>query len=194
MNFCSQCGSGSIGLQVPVGDNRERYVCTDCSEIFYHNPKMVVGCLIEHGTQVLLCKRAIEPRVGLWTLPAGFMENAETAAEGAQREAHEEALAKTDVFGLYAQFSIAHIDQVYLIYRARLTSAETIGAGEESLAVGLFEEHQIPWEELAFPVMRKTLELYYEDRRDGRFRAHSGDIVVNPEDRARPVINMISTD
>lgn len=193
MNFCSECGSGAISQQVPAGDNRHRYVCGDCEEIFYHNPKMVVGCLIEHGSQVLLCKRGIEPRMGLWTLPAGFMENAETAAEGAQREAYEEALAQTEVFGLYTQFSIAHINQVYLIYRARLTEPAAIGVGEESLEVGLFEEHEVPWEDLAFPVMQKTLELYFADRRAGRYRAHSGDIVVNPDDRARPWINLVST-
>ena len=168
MKFCSSCGSNDLDHRVPAGDNRHRYVCGQCEQIFYENPKMIVGCIIEHDNKVLLCKRAIAPRYGLWTLPAGFMENQETAAQGAAREAHEEAFAQTQIHGLYAQFSVAHIDQVYLLYRATLLAPESVAAGEESLAVGLFEEHEVPWNELAFPVMKKSLELYFEDRRRGQ--------------------------
>lgn len=193
MKFCSSCGSSDIEQRIPAGDNRLRFVCGQCGEIFYHNPKMIVGCVARAGERVLLCRRAIEPRYGLWTLPAGFMENQETAAQGAAREAYEEALARTDIGHLFAQFSIAHINQVYLLYLADLTEPDGIGAGEESLDVGLFEEHEIPWERLAFPVMRKTLELFFEDRRSGRFRSHSGDIIVNPADRANPEIRFVST-
>jgi ADP-ribose pyrophosphatase YjhB (NUDIX family) len=193
VKFCSSCGSAGLERRVPAGDNRPRFVCGDCEEIFYHNPKMIVGCIAQAEQRVLLCKRAIEPRYGLWTLPAGFMENQETAAAGAAREAHEEAFAETQMGGLFAQFSIPHIDQVYLIYLAELTQPQNIGAGEESLEVGLFTEDEVPWDTLAFPVMRKSLELYFDDRKNGRFRSHSGDIVVNPDDRANPGIVLIST-
>lgn len=192
MNFCSNCGSAAIDLTVPAGDNRPRYVCPDCDEIFYHNPKMVVGCIPRWGDQVLLCRRAIQPRYGLWTLPAGYMENQETAAEGAAREAHEEALARIEVGMLFTQFSIPHIDQVYMLFLGELKSLD-FGAGEESLEARLFAEPDIPWDELAFPVMRKTLELYFEDRRNGRFRSHVGDILFNPEDRFRPDFRVLSS-
>jgi ADP-ribose pyrophosphatase YjhB (NUDIX family) len=192
MNYCSNCGSATIGLSIPTGDNRPRYVCDACNEIFYHNPKMVVGCIPRWDDQVLLCKRAIQPRYGLWTLPAGYMENQETAAAGAQREAHEEALAKTEILSLYTHFSIPHIDQVYILFLARLTSLD-FGVGEESLDVRLFTESEIPWDELAFPVMRRTLELYFEDLKAGRFRCHSGDIVYNPSDRFRPDFHLHSS-
>ena len=190
MKFCSTCGSPDMHHRVPDGDNRHRYVCAGCAMIFYENPKMIVGCVASFEDKVLLCKRAIEPRSGLWTLPAGFMENQETAAQGAAREAYEEAFAKTSMGALYAQFSIAHINQVYLLYLAELTAPDAIAAGEESLEVGLFTESEVPWDTLAFPVMRKTLELFFADRRDGSFRAYSGDIVVNPTDRANPVFNL----
>lgn len=192
MNYCSNCGSSAIGLKVPAGDNRPRYVCGDCAEIYYHNPKVVVGCLPRWGDSLLLCRRAIEPRYGLWTLPAGYMENQETAAEGAAREAREEALAQLEVGMLFTQFSIPHIDQIYVLFLADLRSLD-FGAGEESLETRLFREDEIPWDELAFPVMRKTLELYFEDRRSGRFRSHVGDILFNPEDRFRPGYRIVSS-
>ena len=175
MNFCSNCGSQNIGLKVPEGDNRPCFVCDDCGEIFYHNPKMVVGCVPRWKEKVLLCKRAIPPRYGYWTLPAGYMENQESAANGAAREAHEEALAKTRIGNVFTQFSIPHINQVYILFLADMETAE-FGAGEESLDAALFSREQIPWDELAFPVMRKTLELYFEDKDRGRFRTHSGEV------------------
>ena len=193
MNFCSNCGSQNIGLKVPEGDNRPRFVCDDCGEIFYHNPKMVVGCVPRWKEKVLLCKRAIPPRYGYWTLPAGYMENQESAANGAAREAHEEALAKTRIGNVFTQFSIPHINQVYILFLADMETAE-FGAGEESLDAALFGREEIPWDELAFPVMRKTLELYFEDADRGRFRTHSGEVWFPSGDRTRPEFKIVSGD
>ena len=193
MNFCSNCGSQNIGLKVPEGDNRPRFVCDDCGEIFYHNPKMVVGCVPRWKEKVLLCKRAIPPRYGYWTLPAGYMENQESAANGAAREAHEEALAKTRIGNVFTQFSIPHINQVYILFLADMETAE-FGAGEESLDAALFAREEIPWDELAFPVMRKTLELYFEDADRGRFRTHSGEVWFPNGDRTRPEFKIVSGD
>jgi ADP-ribose pyrophosphatase YjhB (NUDIX family) len=193
MNYCSNCGSAEIGLKIPEGDNRPRFICPGCDEIFYHNPKVVVGCVPVHGEQVLLCKRAIQPRRGWWTLPAGYMENQESAATGAGREAAEEALAEPEVGMLYTHFSIPHINQVYMMFLAHLAEPQ-FGVGEESLEVALFDEQDIPWDELAFPVMRKTLELFFDDRRAGRFRMHSGEITYPSGDRTRPHYEFLSTD
>ena len=193
MNFCSNCGSQNIGLKVPQGDNRPRFVCDDCGEIFYQNPKMVVGCIPRWEDKVLLCKRAIPPRYGYWTLPAGYMENQESAAHGAAREAYEEALAKTRIGNVFTQFSIPHINQVYILFLADMESAE-FGTGEESLDAALFSREQIPWDELAFPVMRKTLELYFEDKDRGRFRTHSGEIWFPSGDRTLPEFKLVSGD
>ena len=193
MNFCSNCGSQNIGLKVPEGDNRPRFVCDDCGEIFYHNPKIVVGCVPRWKEKVLLCKRAIPPRYGYWTLPAGYMENQESAANGAAREAHEEALAKTRIGNVFTQFSIPHINQVYILFLADMETAE-FGAGEESLDAALFSREEIPWDELAFPVMRKTLELYFEDADRGRFRTHSGEVWFPSGDRTKPEFKIVSGD
>ena len=175
MKFCSQCG-GAIVRQVPAGDTHERHVCTACATIHYQNPKMVIGCIPEHEERILLCRRAIEPRLGLWTLPAGFMELNETTAEAAAREAREEAKAAIEIGDLYTLYSLPHIDQVYLFYRGRLLNLD-FGPGEESLEVRLFHENEIPWTELAFTVVTETLQHYFIDRRRGRFTLHHGEIV-----------------
>ncbi|MEA3412141.1 MAG: NUDIX hydrolase [Pseudomonadota bacterium] len=175
MKYCSNCGS-EVDVVVPEGDNRPRHVCGDCGTIHYQNPKIVAGCLPEWGDRILLCRRAIEPRYGLWTLPAGFMENGETTLQAATRETGEEANARVALKGLYTMFNLPHINQVYLIFRGALQDLE-FGPGEESLDVRLFEEEAIPWEEIAFPVIRETLVLYYRDRRNGDFSLRSGDIV-----------------
>ncbi|MEW8208657.1 MAG: NUDIX hydrolase [Candidatus Thiodiazotropha taylori] len=133
MNFCSQCGA-KVEVKVPDGDNRPRHVCDSCSTIHYQNPKIVVGCIPVWEDQILLCRRAIEPRYGLWTLPAGFMENGETSQQGAARETLEEATARVDVEGLYGLYNLPHINQVYLIFRSRLLDLE-FAAGTESLEV-----------------------------------------------------------
>lgn len=174
MNFCSQCGS-RVELKIPPGDNLPRYVCSHCGHIHYQNPKIVTGCIPEWEDKILLCKRAIEPRRGLWTLPAGFMENQETTSEAAVRETLEEANARVEPIGLYALFNIPHISQVYIMFRARMLDID-YGPGAESLEVNLFSEHEIPWERLAFPVIKETLIRYYQDKNQGEFILHVDDI------------------
>lgn len=174
MNYCSQCGS-PVTLRTPPGDNLPRYICNACGIIHYQNPKIIAGCIPEWQGKVLLCRRAIDPRYGLWTLPAGFMENHETTVQAATREALEEANAMVDNLSLYGLYNLTHINQVYLMFRGQLRDGRA-SAGEESLEVKLFAEEQIPWAELAFAVIQETLEVYFEDRRRGNFRVHMGDI------------------
>jgi len=162
MKFCSQCGS-QVSQKVPQGDNRLRHVCDRCQTIHYQNPRIVAGCLPVWGTQVLLCRRAIQPRYGLWTLPAGFMENGETIEQAAIRETLEEACARVNDLQLYTLFDLPHINQVYMLFRAELADLN-FAAGEESLEVQLFDEVDIPWSELAFPTIGRTLEYYFADR------------------------------
>jgi ADP-ribose pyrophosphatase YjhB (NUDIX family) len=178
MKFCSVCGSG-VALLVPEGDNLPRHVCRQCGEIHYLNPKVVVGCVPQWENRVLLCRRAIEPRYGLWTLPAGFLENSETTIEGAVRETLEEAAAQVRIKQLYTLFNLPHISQVYVMYLADLIAPE-FGPGIESLEVALYEEGEIPWDRIAFPVVEQTLKLYFEDRRRGHYPVHAGDIVRLP--------------
>ncbi len=174
MNFCSHCG-GPVVLTVPSGDTLPRYVCPACSTIHYQNPKMVVGAIPEWEDKILLCRRAIEPKHGLWTLPAGFMENHETTAEGAARETWEEANARVEIGDLYTVYNLPHISQVYLLFRAKLLSLD-FGPGVESLEVALFDEATIPWDALAFRTVEATLKAYFADRRAGQFGFHFGDI------------------
>jgi len=168
MKFCSECGSDRLAWRVPDGDTAPRDVCEACGTIHYRNPKIVVGCLATDGDEVLLCRRAIEPRLGLWTLPAGFMENGETLAAGAIRETLEEANARVDVGELYTVISLPTISQVYMMFRSRLIDRD-FGPGPESLEVRLFREDEIPWERLAFRTIARTLRTYFLDRRDGAF-------------------------
>ncbi|HEC06299.1 NUDIX hydrolase [Thiolapillus sp.] len=174
MKFCSSCGS-NVELSIPPGDNRQRFVCTSCGEIHYQNPKLVTGCIPEWKDRVLLCRRAIEPRYGLWTLPAGFMENEESAQQGAARETLEEANARVSIEQLYTTFNLPHISQVYLLFRGSLEDLD-FSPGSESLDVALFREEDIPWDELAFPVVRETLKYYFQDRESGVFIPRVGDI------------------
>ncbi len=183
MKFCSECAH-PVALTIPEGDNRPRYVCANCHVIHYQNPKMVVGSIpvweADGQLQVLLCKRAIEPRHGYWTLPAGFMENEETTSEAAVRETIEEAGANIEIGPLFSMLNVAHVHQVHLFYLARLTDLD-FEAGIESLEVRMFSEHEIPWEELAFPTIRTTLELFFADRvkvrEGGVYGVHTQDIV-----------------
>jgi len=174
MNFCSQCGQ-TVSLRVPPGDSLPRHVCDSCGSIHYLNPKLVVGALAEWEGRILLCRRAIEPRLGFWTLPAGFMENNESTEDAARRETLEEAQARIEVGSLYTVISVPHISQVHMIYRARLLDLE-FGPGEESLEVALFEEADIPWDDIAFQTIRQTLEIYFRERRTGAFGTHSSAI------------------
>ena len=174
MKFCSQCAA-PVSLRVPEGDNRPRYVCDACHTIHYQNPNIVAGCIPAWAGRILLCTRAIEPRHGLWTLPAGFMENGETTLQAALRETEEEARARVEVQGLYTVFNLPHIDQVYMMFRGRLQDLD-FGPGAESSEVKLFDASGIPWDELAFPVIRETLRLYLADRERGEFPLRFGDI------------------
>ncbi len=162
MKFCSQCG-GTITEMIPEGDNRLRFVCGACETIHYQNPRIVAGCLPVLDGQVLLCKRAIEPRRGHWTLPAGFMENGETVQQAAERETREEACAKVTALQLYTLFDLPHINQVYMFFRAELVD-NGFRAGDETLEVRLFTQADIPWSELAFPTVGRTLEYFFADR------------------------------
>jgi ADP-ribose pyrophosphatase YjhB (NUDIX family) len=171
MNFCSQCGEQVI-QRIPEGDSRLRYVCEHCHTIHYQNPNIVAGSLPVWDGKVLLCRRAIEPRLGFWTLPAGFMENGESVEQAARRETVEEACATLHDLHLYTLIDVPHISQVHVFYRAELLSPE-FAAGVESLEVQLFDEADIPWDELAFHTVRRTLECFFADRRKGVFPVHT---------------------
>jgi ADP-ribose pyrophosphatase YjhB (NUDIX family) len=166
MKYCSDCGT-EVVKKIPIDDDRLRYVCPQCEITHYQNPKVVVGCLPTSGKQVLLCRRAIEPRIGFWTIPAGFMENGETMLEGALRETREEAAAKVKGETLYRLFDIPHINQVYVLYLGELDG--DFGIGPETLESRLFSEDEIPWSELAFPIVTDVLTEYFEDRKTGEF-------------------------
>ena len=174
MNFCSHCGA-PVRLGIPPGEQLPRHLCDACGTIHYENPKLVVGCIAEWQEQILLCRRAIEPRLGLWTLPAGFMENAETTAQAALRETLEEANARVEIDALFTLFNVPHINQVHLFFRARLLDLD-YGPGTESLEVALFREEEIPWEDVAFASVRETMKRYFADRRAGKYHFHMGDI------------------
>ena len=175
MPYCSQCGQPTES-RIPDGEDRPRHVCTACGVIHYQNPKMIVGCIIEHHGRVLLCKRAIEPRRGYWTVPAGFLELGESAMAGALRETREEACARVRIIAPYAHFDVPHIGQAYIIYRASLLDLD-FAPGTESLEVKLVGLSEIPWSEIAFPVVRHSLELLSEDLDKGAFRSHQGALV-----------------
>lgn len=184
MNFCCHCGD-RVSLKVPAGDSLPRFVCDACTMIHYQNPKLVVGCIPEWEDRILLCRRAIEPRRGFWTVPAGFMENGETTMQGAARETLEEANARVDLIQLYALYNIPHISQVYVLFRARLLDLD-FSAGEESLEVRLFTEAEVPWEDIAFATVRNTLTHYFDDRRRGTYELHIGTIETPARAPTRP--------
>lgn len=179
MKFCSTCGSARVELRVPGGDTHPRHVCGDCGHVHYQNPKVVVGCLPEWEERILLCRRAIEPRYGLWTLPAGFLEIGETVVAGAARETLEEANARVEVGELYSLVSLPQIGQVYMMFRARLADLD-FGPGSESLEVRLFEEQEVPWETLAFRTIGRTLRNYFLDRKLGAFPLRVSSIERRP--------------
>lgn len=174
MKFCSSCGH-PVESRIPAGDNRPRYVCKQCETIHYQNPRIVAGTVPVWEGKVLLCRRAIEPRYGYWTLPAGFMENSETTEEAAARETLEEAMANVKLAGLYTMIHVPHIDQVHMFYRAHMTEGR-FGAGDETLEAELFELDRIPWEEISFPTVRRTLEYFVEDVQRDEFPLRISDI------------------
>ncbi len=171
---CRACG-GHVRYQTPADDNRDRATCTVCTTIHYENPLNVVGTLPVWQDKVLLCRRAIEPRHGLWTLPAGFMELGETTAQGALRETEEESGAHVELEGLYSLINVVRVGQVHLFYRARMLDADFV-PGPESLEARLFGEADVPWDEIAFRTTKMTLEFFFADRREGRFTFHAADI------------------
>jgi ADP-ribose pyrophosphatase YjhB (NUDIX family) len=179
MKFCSNCGSGDLQFRVPADDTLPRFVCSACGTIHYQNPKVVVGCLPVHEDRVLLCKRAIEPRRGLWTLPAGFLENGETLGAGAMRETLEEANARVALGPLYAIISLPQISQVYMMVRAELLDLD-FGPGAESLDVRLFDEGDVPWSEIAFRTIGRTLRRFFLDRHLGTFGVHVSSLERRP--------------
>lgn len=178
MNYCSQCGAPVV-RRVPTGDSLLRHVCEHCGVIHYHNPRVVVGCVPQWHNRILLCRRAIEPRRGFWTLPAGFMEIGETTAEAAARETLEEANARVEVLDLFTLYSLPHIGQVHMMYRALMRDGE-FSPGPESLEVALFGEEAIPWPHLAFSTVGETLKHFFADRRNGAFKVHTGDLPPPP--------------
>jgi ADP-ribose pyrophosphatase YjhB (NUDIX family) len=180
MNYCSNCGT-RVTQRIPEGDSRPRHVCDACGTIHYQNPKIIVGCVAEWEGRILLCKRAIEPRYGLWTVPAGFMENGETTGDGARRETLEEANARVEIGHLFALYNIPHISQVYMLFRAKLLDLD-FSAGAETLEVRLANESEVPWNEIAFATVRNTLTHYFDDQKKGRFDFHIG--TIEPMKRA----------
>jgi ADP-ribose pyrophosphatase YjhB (NUDIX family) len=166
MNFCNQCGA-KVEFRIPPGDQLPRYICDSCGTIHYQNPRLIVGCVPDYQGKILLCRRAIEPRRGFWTVPAGFMENGETLQQAAARETHEEALARVEVGSLLTVVHVLHAQQVHVFFRATLKEPE-FGAGTESLEIMLVDPKDIPWSDIAFPSTDYTLKRYLEDRAAGR--------------------------
>ena len=171
MKFCSKCGSNIIE-KVPVDDNRLRAVCGKCKTIHYENPKIVVGCLSTWEDQILLCKRAIEPKLGFWTLPAGFMELNESTAEGAIRETVEESGAKIILGDLFAIFDLPFCNQVHMFFLAKMQSP-TLNPGLESLEAKLFSINEIPWSQLSFTSVKKTIELFINRDKKKLIQVHT---------------------
>ncbi|MBU3953510.1 MAG: NUDIX hydrolase [Proteobacteria bacterium] len=167
INFCSSCGA-PMEEKIPVDDDHIRAVCTKCPHVQYENPKMVVGCIPIFEDKILLCKRNIEPRKGKWTLPAGYLENKESVQDGAVRETLEETGAHVQIIDPYRLFNIVFVDQIYLMFRAELGD-QMFGPTSESCEVRLFTEAQIPWDEIAFEVIRQTLVDFFLDRKQGAY-------------------------
>jgi ADP-ribose pyrophosphatase YjhB (NUDIX family) len=175
IKHCKNCGTAVVYRLPDDGDTKQRAVCPSCVTVHYENPLNVVGTVPHFGDRVLLCKRNIEPRHGKWTLPAGFMELHETLAQGAARETVEEAGAQFEMEGLFSIVNVSPVGQVHFFYKARLTS-DQFDPGHETIEARLFEESEIPWDEIAFKTVKETLRRYFSDRQAGRFSLHSFDI------------------
>ncbi|MDH4061350.1 MAG: NUDIX hydrolase [Aquincola sp.] len=174
IRHCRACGT-PVDYRIPADDNRERAVCPACGTIHYENPLNVVGTVPVWEDRVLLCKRAIEPRRGLWTLPAGFLELGETTIQGALRETDEEAGAQVAIGALFTVLNVVRVGQVHLFYLATMTSPR-LDPGTESLEARLFREDEVPWDEIAFRTVRETLQHFFADRSRGQFDLHCADI------------------
>jgi ADP-ribose pyrophosphatase YjhB (NUDIX family) len=175
MKFCANCAAPVV-RRVPPGDTLPRWVCDQCGEIHYKNPLMVVGSVPEYQGKILLCRRAIEPRYGYWTLPAGFLENDETVGQGAARETLEEAGAKVELGPLFSLISVPRVNQVHVFYRARVLELD-FKPGAETLEVALWDEERIPWQDIAFRTVGLTLQRWLADRARGNFGFHAEDLV-----------------
>lgn len=182
MKFCNQCG-GPVSLRIPAADDRHRYICDQCEYIQYVNPRIIVCTIPCYKDAVLLCRRAIEPRYGLWTLPGGFLENGETTIEGALRETREEACAQVSIQSLYAVYNLPHIDQVHMFFLSTLID-ENFAAGEESLEVAMFTKDDLPRGQIAFPAVEHTLENYFQDYQQQTFPVRVADVITR-EDKER---------
>lgn len=166
-SFCISCGNPTQKI-IPPDDDRLRAVCPSCGQVHYTNPKMVVGCIPEWNGEILLCKRNIEPRKGFWTLPAGYLESNESVQDGAVRETREETRAEVKIIEPYRLYNITFVDQMYLMFRAKLVT-DNFGPTKESTEVRLFKENEIPWDDIAFKVIYQTLEDFFQDRVNNRF-------------------------
>lgn len=178
MNYCAQCGH-KVELRIPQGDHVQRHVCPSCGTIHYRNPKVIVGCVPEWEDRILMCRRAIEPRLGKWTFPAGFLELGETSGQGAAREALEEANVEVDIGELFVVINVPYVSQVYLIHRARM-KAPRFGPTAESSEVMLMREDELPWDDIAFPTIWHSLKFFLADRASGHRGVHALDLSVRP--------------
>lgn len=177
MKFCSACGH-PVEFRIPPGDHLPRHVCDHCGTIHYHNPRIIAGCVPEAADgRILMCRRAIEPRLGFWTFPAGFLELAETSAQGAARETLEEAQAEVEIDDLFAVIAVPYVSQVYMLHRGRI-KGEHHGPTPESSETRLMREEDIPWEEIAFPTIYHGLKFFFEDRARGVRSFHEMDLTV----------------
>lgn len=177
MKFCSACGH-PVEFRIPPGDHLPRHVCDHCGTIHYHNPRIIAGCVPEAADgRVLMCRRAIEPRLGFWTFPAGFLELGETSAQGAARETLEESQATVEIDDLFAMISVPYVSQVYVLHRGRLKDLHH-GPTAESSETRLMREDEIPWEEIAFPTIYHGLRFFFEDRARGVRGFHEMDLTV----------------
>ncbi len=189
VNFCNVCGN-RVSYLVPAGDNLPRHVCDHCGHVHYFNPRVIVGCIAEwEDGRILMCKRNIAPRLGLWTFPAGFMELGETTAVGAARETAEEALADVVVEGLLAVINVPYVSQVYVVHRGRMRTPDC-GPTPESSEVRLMREDEVPWQQMSFPTMTRSLEFYFADRAAGRWDVHTLDLIIKADD---PRLREVST-
>lgn len=179
VKYCNVCGS-AVEFRIPEGDHQPRHLCDRCGHIQYFNPRVIVGCIPETDDgRILMCKRNIEPRLGLWTFPAGFMELGETTAEGAAREALEESQAEVEVGDVLAMINVPYVSQVYVVHRGRMKSTHH-GATPESSITRLMTEDEIPWEAIAFPTVWHSLKFFYADRAAGRTKIHTLDLTYKP--------------
>jgi ADP-ribose pyrophosphatase YjhB (NUDIX family) len=182
MKFCSTCGQ-AVEFRVPPGDHLPRHICDACGTIHYHNPRIIAGCVPEASDgRILMCRRAIEPRLGMWTFPAGFLELGEASSVGAARETLEEAQAEVEIDDLFAVIAVPYVSQVYLLHRGRMKSAHH-GPTPESSETQLMREDQIPWDDIAFPTIYHGLKFFFEDRSRGIKSFHEMDLTLRPPRR-----------